>query len=407
VTKKIMPKKLESEVEGAATEIAEQEAASQIDVIREKFADEGIEDGYIHLERRGPLDVKFSFVAKIPVQSLDVQRIMELYGGGDYKALGKTGNGAFVIQRSFSVDPRVKGERDLEPAPKAAPVAEGKSSASELKEILEISGGRSDSVLAAMMGAMTSSQQSMAMMISESNKSMMQSIAESNKSNMALLAQVMTMMTTIASQKPAGLSDLIAPQVVELLKVARENPLPKTLEMMRDIKEMFVDEGAERPGFIERAAEAILPALAASMAPKQLAGGTAMGTGAAAGSPAPGLNGEEEIREQQMKALDNIKAALRIGAENESDPSAYAVVILDQLEKLPAFIVQPMMAALAQPEWVSNLFGGDRFVIEHVRWYGELREYLLHPEKMDSEGEPEAPRVDIEPPPPAKEGKKK
>lgn len=337
--------------------------------------------GTIRIERRGEMDDKFAYVAKIPAESFDMDRIKKMYGGGEYYCRTFRANGQMYKTFGFSIDHRIRGQLDES---EIKQLAGGDRGSDMNKVLLDAALGNkgpqtldsNPSFMSRLLETMESkSSQTMMMMMT-----MMQTMTQSMNSSQEKSTQ---MMVALLSQPKPASDGGMATVLAEILKQkATVNPLEDMIKMMAMLKEITTGAPAERePAMWEKMLSAGGPALVGL-----LTGGRVQPQ-----SPLPEVVAEQPASLPQAPAVQSttqpqpemtlgvrafIGLLLNAAAKN-SDPAVYVDMILDNVSDVQ---LTEIRGHLTDASWPVNVFGADHRAVQFRPWLEELKQMILEPD---------------------------
>ncbi len=335
--------------------------------------------GSIRLERKGPTDSTYQYVAKFKVaDGFDLEFIKQVYGGGDYKAKTFRSTGAFHKPFEFSIDYRHKGKLDVDALPKPGGDKQDiPTLMNAMRQWLPQADGKADDRMMAMFKTMGDSQQAMMMF-------MMQSQQQQSQQMMGMFT---AMATAMAGNKSTPTD--ITPVLIEMIKSSHNggssksgSDLPTLIEAMRSLKELTGGAAATATGGDdekETTFDKIMkyggPVLAAILTKTPLAM-----PGAPAGQPQLPAPSDQppaidvNTNAQMPPAVGAFIGMILGAASKNADTATYANLIDDSLDPAQADI---LCGILQRPDWIEKLAETDRRVLNFAPWFTKLRGELL------------------------------
>lgn len=322
--------------------------------------------GKIRIERRGPLDQEYYYLCTIPAtdwgNTEDVfERMKKMFGGGDYTCQAFRADGKIHGKFEFKIDHRFKGQLDENQirdksgltekniddlVNKLVPRGPKGADSADLMALVEKNSSKSESFMVLMM-------------------TMMQKSAEIQAQ------QTAAMFNTMAAMFGGKQSQNSENVLIELVRQSSQRtPATETLAMMKQIKDIFDDDGPE-----EKEQESDMMKIFKIAGP--LLGGLMQSARPAATVSAPQPAAAALPTAQAIDFAAMLPALMQklIGAaERNSDPALYADLILDQLTDDQAKILRGL---LTPADWCAKI-GIDERSVAHVRpWLEELRKLIL------------------------------
>lgn len=331
--------------------------------------------------RKRVYDPDFSFISKIPADDFDIELLKQQHGGGRYMVRVTDQQGKIRNNFQFGIDDNFKGHSDQhQHAPE-----KGVDTIALAKTVAEIANGNkrdggNDMMIGMMERQAQQSQQFLTLMLqmqSENTKSMM------------------GMMTAIATNKPSGgdFGSAITPILIEMIKTSSMKSAGDNMDIERMIKirDLLAPPAEEKPSFMDRmldVAPSVLPLFLGRGAgggmmmppPPDMTSSPVAPPNAAVLPPqtqavpsCPPTTGEAPIQNHQNpKPKLELVPLLKRGAELDSDPASYAVIVLDTVgaDNIPQLIG----FLKAGDEW-KKLFAG--FSEAEMAWVTEWRDEVI------------------------------
>jgi len=356
--------------------------------------------GVIRIERRGPTEQNFSFVCRLPAEQWKdtndrIEWCKNMFGGGEYQCRTFRANGQMYRMFTFDIDPRYQGKLDKDEI--ARMNGEKGDKGDVMAKLLEVmspksnDGLRLSDVMNILDRQQNKGESTMAMLMTMMMKSMEVS-AQNNQATMTAL------MTVMAGKQGGDNQSLL----LELIKQKQERtPMMETLEMMKQIKDIFENNGKEEKddmwSKLGRIAGPVLAGIAAGGQPKPAA--TVAGQPPPASLPAsrggqggpaktPTIAGQPPGLIYQLPLQYQIMFKLGLAAEERgSDPGLYYDIIVDQMGDDG---IKSFQQHLTGDDWCVKLFGSEAQVA-HIRpWLDELRKMIMEHNANPAPPEPPA-----------------
>lgn len=375
---------------------------------------DGMASGWVSISRRAPNKPLWSYSGRLPIDDFSLERIRELWGGGDYRARFTDESGQYRANKTFVIDynskPDADGGRRERPAneealskaiDKLSPNGTQASSQDMMLRMMEMQQKRDDQFLQLMLKS--------------------QNDAAKSQSDM-----MTAMITLVSAQKapapPAPGMDMLATlqvfdklkgqsfDVIEVLKLAREwqeeNSGGKNdswLDKLATLLPMLIGGGMQA----QAGAQGQPPPRALPAAPESgpgmpmtarhtpsVSGGPAVNGGATPGAagaaPGPTLPANPPTP-QDMKTLivffvRQKLPMLKEFAASEADPYDVAALLSNPVA-VPRGQFFELCGMLEKETWIQDLFGGEESIAPFKVWFEKLRqeilderEAILHPE---------------------------
>jgi hypothetical protein len=349
------------------------------------------------------------------MEDFSLERIRELWGGGDYKARFSDNSGKYRSHKSFVIDYNSKS--DLDGGRRERPANE--EALSKAIDKLSPSGahaGSQDLMLRMMEMQQKRDDQFLQLMLKSQNDA-----AKSQSDMMTAMITLVSAQKTPAPAQP-GMDMLAALQVFDKLKGQSFD----VIELLRLAKEMAEDGGGKSESWLEKLApllpmllgqggpgappapqpQNLLPASGTSMPARPMSpavqsvpinnGGATISTPVGVENPLPPVNPQTP---DEMKALivffvRQKLPQLRHYAATESDPYDVAALLSNPVA-VPREQFFSLCEMLEKESWINDLFGGEPNIQPFKAWFEKLRkeilderESILHPEP-EAKAEPE------------------
>jgi len=323
--------------------------------------------GKIRIERRGPMDQKFYYLCTVPPEGWNTEDMIERcklkFGGGDYQCRTFRANGQMYKMFNFSIDPRFKGQLDEEEIKRLAADGGLKSGDMTTRLLDMVQAPRGDGIkMTEIMGLMDratgKSDSTMAMMMT-----MMMKSQETQSQNFTAM---ITALATMFAGKGGQDNQTI---LMELIKQKQDRPpMSETLEMMRQIKDIFEKEPDDKEETMWEKVGKLLAPVAERMVGF---------TPAIPGQPQaqvrtpPKPQGLVAMMPAEYAVL--FKMGLKAARQN-SDPALYLDLMVDQMDEQS---FQMVKQTLTPDDWCVKLFGDEAQVADIRPWLDELRRLIL------------------------------
>lgn len=376
-------------------EVPEDEKLEGIDLVKinEIISSSDVQKGgFIRLERRGPFDSGFSYLVKLKPDEFDIDRIMKLYGGGDYQGRTFRSNGQMYKMFTFSIDSRRKGALDESEIKALAEQKDGDVNKRLLDAALapktSLGLDQNPTFLSRILDTQAASgNQTMTMMMTMMQQMTQQMLASQENSTKMMIAM---MTANRAEAKPAGGADPTLMLLVEILKEkASGDPVEKMMKLMSQAKELVA--GAPKPDeppFWEKLATAAAPAvigmLGGGRPPMQV---TDQGQVPTAVQPQPQPQLKPDQPDMNAFAIRMFLNQVLSAAAKGSDPGLYADMIFDNVSETQLEEIKQHLTAEA---WPANLFGDDPRTVSCRAWLDQLKAIML----ADDDATPEPSSVE-------------
>lgn len=378
-TEDVLPPNHDPNAESAAYE--EPEDTVDIDKIRSILSSHDISGGKIRLDRKGPFDTAYQYIASMPIEQFDIDHIKKTFGGGDYRAKTHKADGRMYKGFDFSIDYRFKGaldEQDIKGLARNPQVAQQvmvPDRTGDMIKIMELSSRQQENSMALIMKMMMDSQER----------------------QMAMMQQ----MFTNAKPQQTDFATSITPILVAMISKTTASPVSEAIAMMKELKTLSAGDDKqsdkEEPSFVEKLISAVGPLLiGAAQRPmpanghnpvQQTPGGNTAQVGNQ-GYPRQTIPGPQMVDvPQQPPDMQQLQIGMFVqqlirAAERGSDPALYYDLIADNLEDNQ---LAELREVLAGDDWHQKLFGGQLPVDQHKEWFEELRQLILSPEPVAHE----------------------
>lgn len=341
--------------------------------------------GKIRISRRGPSEQKFSYIIQLGIAEFDLETIKKQFGGGDYKAQTFRSNGQLYKTFDFSIDPRLKGS--LDESVVAMKAGQG-SATEEASKVLNLArqlqvpqGGMNMEVMLKMM-EMGQQRSSETMML------IMTMMSKSQESMAQMMTAMMTGMAALGANKTDTTAQIM-PVLIEMIRANGNQPsqaanMAEVLELVKAAKDLHGSDKDEPlwERIMKHVAPILGPVGAAVIGSKMT--GQPFPTVPVPGQPAQALPlapGEVPVEVPVGQPVDYgslIRTLILNGAQKDSDPEVYAIVITDMLnpEQLAG-----VHAILTRDDWRALIFVDDanalQFSETKLDWFEELREAFV------------------------------
>ncbi len=367
------------------TEVPEEDRLDGIDLLKINSILESADvsaGGFIRMERKGPFDDKFYYVARINAKDFDIDTIKRMYGGGEYQCKTFRANGQMYKPFQFNIDNRFKGQLDEQTIKAMAenPDAKGNQAMNQTLLQAALANKQQPDTQTPMM------MKFMEMMGAKSDQNMMMMLTMMQQSAKQQSDTMMAMVTMMTAQKGGG-SDM-NPLILELLKQkSTTNPVEETLKLITMAKELVSGTKEERePAMWEKIVAAVSPAVA-----PMLLGGLrppAAATPATTVTAPPAEPAQLQSRQvqQQQPSDDMLGIRMFLGqllkaAATGQDPALYADMIFANVSDEQ---LSQVRANLTDAAWPVNVFGDDPRTVQFRPWLEELKRLILTDVPTDS-----------------------
>jgi hypothetical protein len=367
-----------------------EQAALPAEEQAEQFVDDGVQKifellrtlnlsgGRVRIFLKRPNVLKSGYVGDMTIEQFEddgLETLKRMYGGGDYSLQFCDGeSGKIVAQRGFTIDPRFRGEIDVE---------------------LKASDKPADDRLATAIAAIRPAEQKqpenmmplLITLITESNKTIASMMSANQAATNTILTGLMQAITS-AQTKPGT-----DPVLLELIRQKTDKtPISETIEAFATLRDLTANgEPKEKEDMIEKVVKVFGPALASFFARQgmpvvphmQLAPSPQQPQPQAA--PPPAANGAA-VEEPKLAQF----TGLLLNAANRGTPAEnYYDVIVDNItdDQFDTLITE-----LKKPDWLENLFGNIPPVIAQKAWFEKLRAAFLEDAGEPADAPPQQPQ---------------
>lgn len=379
-TKTPVPADAPENEEAPAAEGGEDPSLDQID---ELLSGHELTQAKIRIHRRPPNSPKFAYCTTMDASEFDLEKIKQLYGGGEYQIVLLDQEGHYVKRRSLTIDPRIRGGLDPRPEGDGTNSLQLLTAASSAGKV-----GSTDMI------------DRFLLMQSENSKLMFTMMAESQKS-------MATMVAAMMGGKGGGggleLKDVLA--LLPALQKGGGGTTPaEMLGVLREMREMIAEEAPEEKGGLLQTLGGLAPGLLSLFqgrmgGPQLLTAGPEVAAPIAAIEDLPaeeeqpqahqapahvaptrpqGPNGQGpgpgQMRRQPPNEMAMTIQLVLAGARKSKDPGLYADLILEQLDQPQAEQLQNILTA---DNWLELIFGNIPDLEKLRPWFKQLREFIL------------------------------
>lgn len=377
-------------VKGGALDALDRDAAADVESVLKKMRTEGGQGAYFVLKRRPLGEMTYAHVTKIPVDTFTEDMVKDLYGGGDYFAVGKSGNHEFVKSYYFTIDKSIppknpEAQRAAEaaavkppPAPDASAIV--KDVLTQLLPMIKPAPAADNS---AVMVAMIQAQSATNTAIFQAMAGMMKGggRGEPDAAMAAQLARLEAKLENVANQKAhrSGISDMR--EVFEFVREIEGERDPEKKKGM--LAELFEGAGPAIKQLLAGAAPLGVPSLDrqtrvdAAPASPPVTETPQPPAGAAPGpvAPADPAAAMEILFQRSMLAFaEKAIMAAKFGMSPE-DFADKAEVEIDS--KLPAAYGDKIFAIVSAADWFQTIFGRQPEAEAHREWLTKLRDIFV------------------------------
>lgn len=362
-------------------------AVQELDEMESAISELRQKGGMVKLYRRGQRESGFRWCDDMDVESFSESMIGRVWGGGDYLAQFIDSEGNKVARRSFGIDHKVKGEKDMPTT--AAPDAGGL----KMEDVLNLlkaereanAPSKDNDVLKMMQISQHRSDEMMKLFLTLS--------MEGNKTMMSALS---TMMTGRPAAEPTSkMMEAMTPLVLQMLNRQdrrEENPLIKSIADLKEVKELLDDGGNEKESMFDRLLGALAPMLAQGMMQRGAGPARQPAPPPAQQLHQPTVQSEPIIIntapaspimsatpvDRHTSVIDRIQPfvpLLVIAASNDTDPNSYVDILLDVTSDDE---LRTLTGILKQPDWRTILFAKHPQTGDHSAWFEQLRTEILN-----------------------------
>jgi hypothetical protein len=363
-------------LEQTNAEIKFQEQEEKVEAIIESLRGSGFT---FALWRKRVFDPEFSFVTKVPADDFDIELVKQHHGGGRYMCRVTDKDGKIRNNFHFSIDENFKGRMDAAPEKSVDTIALART-------VAEIANQKKDDS-GLMMGIMERQQQQSQQFLAL----MLQMQTENTKA-------MMGMMSALAGRPQSdGFGTAITPILIKMIESSsNRGDGMMDIERMVKIRDLLTPPETEKPTLVDKvldAAPAFLPLLLgggkmqmpmpvvtnlpAAASPPQPSFPSAVANEQASPTPASAAGSPPKIE---------LVPLLKRGAELDSDPASYAVIVLDIVGEGNE---HQIVGFLKNDDW-KKLFNG--FSPEEMKWVENWKKELIDMvEGEDEDAENETP----------------
>ncbi len=352
--------------------------------------------GFVTLSRCHPGSGQFkqAHIGQIPIEDFSVERVAQIYGGGDYVAKGRTAGGTFLeAPRNFSIDHSIPPKNPNAGEAKAAPAAPALDVAAIVREVGE-SSRREAGIVVDLAKTILSRPQEGSGQMMEMFKFLAEQQAKAAEQFRDLIQKgeerTAKILEKLAARDatPAAAADplehlekLIA--TAEALGFTREKGegddwkaelFKFAKEAMPVVMAKLQIAGAGNNGLLPQVMQPVqtLPAPApVSIVSTGTPGANAPAASAETGAPAGGQPTDDMMIQI---ALNFFRSAAIAAAKKGKDPYEF---ICDKLDELAAENHGVVFEKARSADWFANFFAANAEATQHLKFLTELREALF------------------------------
>jgi hypothetical protein len=389
---KDLPSSAGDEVEGQEHEsdtpesVEEKADTAELKKIESVLTDVEVSGGSLRLERKGPNDLKWQYVAKFKIEDFSQEHIQKVYGGGDYRAQTFRSSGGFYKRFDFTIDYRFKGAMDFGANdPKAVPSDNNAGLALQISQ----QNNSNALMLDIMNKAQASSSQNMLLMVNMMN--------ESSKQNMAMMSGMFSALAAAMGKSAPDPVQSYMPLMLEMVKSSgnqkggQTTSMTEVISAMRELSALAKGEAPAKEEKEEDMLDKVMkyggPLITALLTrtPLQMPGAVAP----AAGGQVIDMQPQAPVVQQpkvmitpppasapneMVQKINMYMEVLISAAEKNSDPGAYAQMISDMLSDEH---FATLLGELESPDWFAKVADGNPQVIAQQVWFTSLRTELF------------------------------